>query len=492
MRAGFLFIILAFLASLGYVVWHLWRITPGGWPARLVVTGLFLLWMILSFASMGLSEKVSVRMASVMADVGYPWMIAFLYLLIVFVLADILSLCKILPKAFLTGNLAGLLGVIGIVALVLLSGGIHYRHKQREELTIHTDKPLGKPLTVVLASDLHVGYGNRRAELSRWIDLINAEHPDLVLFGGDIVDMRLRPILEGGYAGEFRRLEAPAFAVLGNHEYYGNEKDAERFYADAGITLLRDSVARFMGMDVIGRDDRTNRERKALSDLAVPQRDFTILLDHQPSHLEEAEEAGVDFQFSGHTHHGQVWPLSWVTDVLFEKAHGYHSRGGTQYYVSSGLGIWGPKIRFGTRSEYLVLHIESGSYTRPAELLGPDGPMELTATYYPSPSDVPGCFGVISHTDGRDVFTSMWLDFYARDDVKPGEELSFEKLSFSAPLSSDSHSYTDSYTGRMILKEKTGDRVVIRMEDVHFSILHGEYTLDGNLPATVKDSEGGD
>ena len=74
--------------------------------------------------------------------------------------------------------------------------------------------------------------------------------------------------------------------------------------------------------------------------------------------MEEAEEAGIDFQFSGHTHRGQVWPLSWVTDAMYEKSWGHHIRGNTRYYISSGLGIWGPKIRIGTRSEYLVLHIE--------------------------------------------------------------------------------------------------------------------------------------
>ena len=328
MRTGFLIIVVLFLASLGYVIWHLWRITPGGWPVKLVAVGLFLLWMVLAFTNIWLSEKVSVKTASVLTDVGYPWMIAFLYLLIVFVLADILSLCKVLPKACLSGGTAGFWGVIGIVAVILVSGGIHYQHKYREELTVHTDKPLDKPLTVVLASDLHVGYGNRRGELSRWIDLINAEHPDLVLFGGDIVDMHLRPIREGGYA-------------------------------DAGITLLKDSLARFQGLTLIGREDRSSRRRKPLSELVEDLDGFTLLLDHQPAHLEEAEEAGIDFQFSGHTHHGQVWPLSWVTDLLFEKAHGYHSRGKTQYYITSGLGIWGPKIRVGTRSEYLVLHIRS-------------------------------------------------------------------------------------------------------------------------------------
>ena len=122
----------------------------------------------------------------------------------------------------------------------------------------------------------------------------------------------------------------------------------------------------------------------------------------------------------------------------------------------------------------------------PLEMSGPDGPLRLDASYYPSPSDVPGCFGVISHTEGKDVFSSIWLDFYAKDDVKPGEILHFENLMFGAPLSSDSRNYANSYTGKMILKEKVRDRVVIRMEDVHFSILHGEYTLNGDLVARIK------
>ena len=49
--------------------------------------------------------------------------------------------------------------------------------------------------------------------------------------------------------------------------------------------------------------------------------------------------------------------IGWITDAIFEKAFGRHARGKTRYYISSGLGIWGPKIRIGTRSEYLVLHI---------------------------------------------------------------------------------------------------------------------------------------
>lgn len=93
------------------------------------------------------------------------------------------------------------------------------------------------------------------------------------------------------------------------------------------------------------------------------EKPLTIVPDHQPYHLEDAEAAGADFQFSGHTHHGQVWPGNWLTDAMYEKAFGPHQRGKTRYYISSGLGIWGGKFRIGTRSEYIVLKLrpEGGS-----------------------------------------------------------------------------------------------------------------------------------
>lgn len=358
MRTGIIVILAGTLLGVLYVTWHLWRITPGGWAAKLAVAALFLLWMAAAFASMLLRDKASISTITALYELGHPWMIAFLYLLMAFILADIGVLVRLIPKDWLIGNAVSMAGILGVIAVVLTAGGIHYRHKYREELIVRTEKPLDRPLTIVLASDLHIGYSNRKAELAHWIDLINAEKPDLVLFGGDIMDIQLRPLAEGNYAQEFKRLTAPAFTVLGNHEYIGGEEDAERFLQDAGIGLLRDAEVRSKGITIIGRDDRSNAERKPLTELADSLSGFCILLDHQPYQLEEAQAAGMDFQFSGHTHRGQVWPLSWLTDAMYEKSWGYHRRGGTQYYVSSGLGIWGPKIRIGTRSEYLVLRIE--------------------------------------------------------------------------------------------------------------------------------------
>ena len=354
MRGGFIVLMALVLVLTGYACWHLWRITPSGW--KWVVVGLFLLWMASMFAGFAYIERIPVKAACVLYEVGNTWLIAFMYLLIVFALADIASLCHLLPKTLLKDSAVGLFSAIGIVTLILTLGAIHYPHKYREELTIKTGK-LDKPLTIVMASDLHIGYHNRKAELGRWVDLFNAEKPDLVLFGGDIIDRSLRPVTEGHYEEEFRRIDATVMAVLGNHESFVDTKRAEEFLKDAGIVLLKDSVAHFKGVDVIGRYDRAFAGRAALSDLSAGLEGFTLVLDHQPMHLEEAEAAGIDFQFSGHTHHGQVWPISWVTDLLFEKAWGHYRKGGTQYYISSGLGLWGAKIRVGTRSEYLVLKL---------------------------------------------------------------------------------------------------------------------------------------
>ena len=359
MKMGFFIVLgIALLANV-YVLWHVYQVLPLPTWGKWTVVALMTASLVMMFTGiMGTFDRMPLWMASATYDISTSWLIVFLYLLLAFVLLDLGRLVHIVPKMWLHDNAWTAGAITAVVAGLLIYGNLHYHNKVREPLELTTAKQLTKPVKVVMLSDLHLGYHNRRAELARWVDIINAEKPDLVLIGGDIVDMSLRPVVEGRYAEEFRRLQAPIYTVLGNHEYYSNEPQAERFFRDAGIILLKDSVAHYKGIDIVGRDDRTETRRAAVKDLAKGLQGFTILLDHQPYHLEEAEQAGIDFQFSGHTHRGQVWPASWVTDAVYEKSWGHHQRGHTRYYVSSGLGIWGPKIRVGTRSEYLVLHIK--------------------------------------------------------------------------------------------------------------------------------------
>jgi predicted MPP superfamily phosphohydrolase len=82
-----------------------------------------------------------------------------------------------------------------------------------------------------------------------------------------------------------------------------------------------------------------------------------ILLDHQPNNLEEAEQADVDLQLSGHTHHGQLFPLHYITGKMYEQDWGYLRKGKTQYYISCGTGTWGPPVRTSGFSEVVIIDL---------------------------------------------------------------------------------------------------------------------------------------
>ena len=357
MKYVFLAFLLLLLLLTGYVAWRTWCILPlaNGW--KLLIISIYALSFCCIFINFGMKGRLPMGLATCSYELGNSWLIFFLYALLFFVLLDLGRAVRLVPSSFLHDSWAGTLTVFGIITVLLVYGGIHYHHKYRIPLEIETEKPLDRPLTIVLASDLHAGYHNRRKEVGRWMDLINAENPDIVLIAGDIIDISVRPLLEGGFAEEFRRLNAPVYACLGNHEYISGDEQARQFFSDAGIHLLKDSAVQAEGIRIIGRDDRSNPCRAALWEIAQAESLFTILLDHQPYKLEEAEEAGIDFQFSGHTHHGQIWPGNWLTDMMYECAYGSYQKGDTRYYVSSGLGILGGKFRIGTRSEYVVLRL---------------------------------------------------------------------------------------------------------------------------------------
>jgi predicted MPP superfamily phosphohydrolase len=100
-----------------------------------------------------------------------------------------------------------------------------------------------------------------------------------------------------------------------------------------------------------------NRERRALKDIA-DFAGYTIVLDHQPSSIEESAEQGADLHISGHTHRGQVWPLSWLTDAIYEQSYGHRKWRNSDVIVSSGLSLWGPPFRIGTDSELVVIVLQ--------------------------------------------------------------------------------------------------------------------------------------
>lgn len=306
-------------------------------------------------------------MLSAMYAVSSSWIFISIYFLVLFLVLDILRLVPGAPvEAILYKNWISFVVIVGFVAAVFVYGHRKYLNKERVELEITVNKPhhhLNPPLKIVALSDLHLGSNIGREEFAGWVDLINKEQPDIVLLAGDVIDSDVRPLYQQHMADVFKQIKTKygIYGVMGNHEYISGANKSIDFYEEAGIHLLRDASVLIEGrFYIVGRDDRSYYGRCPIWNLtdSLDKSKPIIVLDHQPYHLDEVVAHGVDLQLSGHTHRGQAWPISWITDALYELSHGYKQKGNTHFYVSSGIGLWGGKYRIGTQSEYVVIHLK--------------------------------------------------------------------------------------------------------------------------------------
>lgn len=289
--------------------------------------------------------------------IGSVWLVFTLYMVLALLVTDIARF--FLPSIKLYG-----FGIsLGAVACLLVYGYFNYKHPDINHIDITLDKPLsGKPIKVVAISDVHLGNGTRKAQLKKFVQMINAQEPDLIIIGGDLIDNSLLPLYQQKMVEELSQLKAPMgiYMAPGNHEYISGMEACERFLKDTPIQLLRDSIVTLPnGLQIIGRDDRSNRHRLPITQL-MKQADTTkpvLLLDHQPYEVTKKDSLDIDIQFSGHTHRGQVWPMSLLVDNMYEQSHGYRKWKHSHVYVSSGLSLWGPPFRIGTNSDMGVLTI---------------------------------------------------------------------------------------------------------------------------------------
>lgn len=254
-----------------------------------------------------------------------------------------------------------------IVIGIMVHGRYRFLHPVVQQVSITTHKTAEKmdSVRIAMIGDLHLGYMINRKHTKRFVDLIMAQQPDLILFVGDIIDGHIEPILQQRMDEELARLHAPlgVFSCTGNHEYRYDAEEKISLLNNAGITILRDSAVLIdSSFYVIGREDKVMPTRKPLrkilSDQSVEMSKPVIVLNHTPDNLAEEADAGADIALYGHTHHGQAFPGNIATEMTFEVAHGYKKKGDTHVYVTSGIGLVGPQYRIGTVSEMVMLNVK--------------------------------------------------------------------------------------------------------------------------------------
>ncbi|MBI5020911.1 MAG: metallophosphoesterase [Ignavibacteriales bacterium] len=310
--------------------------------------------------------------------IGAFWLAAILYFIIGILLLDFIRLLNHFFSIYPTWvrnnyeSVKGLLGG-GVLVIVLSVLGFGYWNATVIQIkNLHyviKNKSAGlQQIKIVSMSDIHLGSIIGKSKFDAIVEKINSLNSDIVLLPGDILDEDLAPVIKENVGESLRKIESRygIFAVTGNHEYIGGVEEACKYLESNNVRVLRDEAVNINNtLYLIGREDRSinrfgKKKRISLNELMKPiNKSYpVVLMDHQPFDLQEAAHNGIDLQLSGHTHHGQLWPLNFITEMVYEVSWGEESIGNTLYYVSCGVGTWGPPVRTGNRPEIVQIILD--------------------------------------------------------------------------------------------------------------------------------------
>lgn len=316
-----------------------------------------------------LSHRAGPGWIRALMNIGYYTLPLLLYLVLTVVAADLfiglLRLSRFLSKEKVNSSRFRRFRLafdLGLPVVVVLLGILNFHHLRVKEYAVEIPRRSSAltQLKIVFAADFHLGDQTESDFMDRFVALVNAQDPDLVLIGGDVLEGDRRDEALDHFEAQFRRLKSKygVFAAPGNHEGYGGNRD--EFFSRAGIKLLRDAVDRIDGaFSVAGRNDGRSRGRKTIEALlqGLPDDLPLILIDHRPTDIENISRTRVDIQVSGHTHHGQLFPINFITKKQYELSWGYLKKRRTHVFVTSGVRVWGPRVRTVGISEILLIRV---------------------------------------------------------------------------------------------------------------------------------------
>ncbi len=355
---------------------------------RRVVTIAIIVLGVSALATFGLGRVLPFSVSQYVVYLPYIWMGCVPILFLVFLGGDVVRLAlagtrKLRKQAplnpqrrrFFSRLLAGAAAVttveLATVSVLKAAGEVSIT---RVDVTLDKLPRALSGFTIVQLSDLHIGLTLGRDWLAEIVNKVNELKPDMIAITGDLVDGSVDRLKNE--VAPLRELKAPdgVFFVTGNHEYYAGAVEWLKEIERLGIRVLRNervSVGRGDDIfDLAGIDDHSSRgmapghdgpDIKRALEGRDPNREL-VLLAHQPLGMDEVAASDVGLMLSGHTHGGQIWPIT--NFVIFRHPYntGLHRHGArTQIFVTQGTGYWGPPMRLGSESEIAVIKLMSGS-----------------------------------------------------------------------------------------------------------------------------------
>ncbi len=224
-----------------------------------------------------------------------------------------------------------------------------------------------KTLRIAVFSDIHFDVLFTKNKLERIADSLRILRPDAIFFVGDLADVPANKLREKDFDFLFKQINAPLgfYVVTGNHESFGEGLEWLRDFDNVKILLDETMCNDFFC--VTGRLDHQYARRNTAGRIPLknlmPANDSIpwFLLDHQPRGLDSGDvdlPRKPDFAFSGHTHAGQFFPVTVLIKFMWSLSYGLGEIDGIPWFVTSGIGQWGPPVRIGSKSELVLFSFE--------------------------------------------------------------------------------------------------------------------------------------
>jgi predicted MPP superfamily phosphohydrolase len=306
-------------------------------------------------------------LARILEIIGANWIGILFLLLVTFLVVDGVTLFGRLLPRFAPGLrgwalLAG--GLLSIIALVQGHRAPVVRNYQVQLPGFPSDSD---GTVVVYASDFHLGTMLGGDWLAARIDQIQAQRPDIIILGGDIVEGD--DPSESELLASLRKLSAPfgVWGVTGNHEFHAETQAGVSVLEQNGVRLLQGRWVEVRpGLILAGVDDLTSRRRHGQTGNFIeqalagrPAGAAIILISHTPWDADTAAKSRVGLMLSSHTHNGQIWPFTYLVRLFHPYLAGRYELDGMSLIVCRGTGTWGPRMRLWQRGEIVRITLRA-------------------------------------------------------------------------------------------------------------------------------------
>jgi len=317
-----------------------------------------------------ISEENTGFMATIFTSIANYQLPFYLYLFLIMLVFDVLliinRLIKIIHFEIMKSTrfkITGLSVILFLSLAVVVAGVINFNTIRTSEYSINVQRKSARidHLKIAFVADFHLQEKTDVHFVEQFVKKIAILKPDLMLFGGDIVEGDKNDGNMIVFEKLLREIKPNYgfFAVLGNHEFSAGQ-NKESFFNKAGIKVLCDTTVIIdHSFNLTGRYDSHFGRRKNIADLLKSVTDSlpVILIDHRPTEIDQVSKTAVDVHLSGHTHNGQLFPFNLIVNRMYKLTWGYRKIGNTHFFVTSGIRLWGPPVRTTGKSEIMVIDI---------------------------------------------------------------------------------------------------------------------------------------